>query len=80
MNERVCCYNGINRDIKTIHQQKYRQDPKIILTNRIAHKYQQYLSHIRARLARDSQIHSGTKDEATDLVQFISSDEIIQTT
>jgi hypothetical protein len=24
MDERVCCYNRINRDIKTIHQQKYK--------------------------------------------------------
>ena len=27
-------------DIKTIHQQKYKRDPKIILTNKIAHEYQ----------------------------------------
>jgi hypothetical protein len=41
MDERVCCYNRINSDIKTIHQQKYKQDPKIILTNTIlAHEYQ----------------------------------------
>jgi hypothetical protein len=41
MDERVCPYNRINSDIKAIHQQKYKQDPKIILTNRTAHKYQQ---------------------------------------
>jgi hypothetical protein len=48
MDERVHRYNGINRDIKTIHQQKYKQDLKIILTNTIAHEYQPvFKSHTR---------------------------------
>jgi hypothetical protein len=46
MDERVCCYNSINRRIKTIHQQKYKQDPKIKLANTMAHEYQQiFKSH-----------------------------------